>query len=132
MKLRGLWVLLYLIGISSWAAARTRAAVSRRERSRCQRPEGDPTQWTEKGLRWKIELPGVGHSSPVIWKEFLYVATSTPEGERTLRCLNAMNGKQLWAHTVRLGKNGLHKKNSYASATPAVDAERVYITFGDE
>lgn len=133
MKLRGLWILLCLIGISSWAAAQDTWPRFRGENGvGVSDLKGIPTQWSEKDYEWKIELPGVGHSSPVIWKEYLYVATSTPEGERTLRCLNAMTGKQLWAHTVRLGKNGLHKKNSYASATPAVDAERVYITFGDD
>lgn len=94
--------------------------------------KGLPTQWTEQDYEWKIELPGVGHSSPVIWKDALFLATSEPNGERTLRCFDAITGKQRWAESTTLGQNGLHKKNSYASATPAVDEERVYITFGDD
>jgi outer membrane protein assembly factor BamB len=94
--------------------------------------KGLPTQWTEQDYEWKVELPGVGHSSPVIWKDALFVATSEPTGERSIRCLDALTGKQRWAESTTLGKNSLHKKNSYASSTPAVDEERVYVTFGDD
>lgn len=94
--------------------------------------KGLPTQWTEKDYEWKIELPGVGHSSPVIWKEALFLCTSSTDGERTLRCYDALTGRQRWAESIKLGTNALHKKNSYASATPAVDEERVYVTFGDD
>ena len=93
--------------------------------------KGVPTNWTEQDYEWKIELPGVGHSSPVIWKDALFLATSDSSGERTLRCLDALTGKQRWAQSVKLGANKTHNKNNYASATPAVDDERVYITFGD-
>ncbi len=94
--------------------------------------QGMPTNWTEQDYEWRIELPGVGHSSPVIWKDALFLATSDPNGERTLRCFDALTGKQRWAQSIKLGTNGLHKKNSYASATPAVDDERVYVTYGDD
>ncbi len=94
--------------------------------------KGLPTQWTEKDFEWQVELPGVGHSSPVIWKDALFLATSDSSGERTLRCLDALTGKQRWAQSVKLSANKTHNKNNYASATPAVDAERVYITFGDD
>ncbi len=94
--------------------------------------KGLPTNWSEQDYEWKIELPGIGHSSPVVWKDFLFLATSDPQGERTLRGFDALSGKERWSHSIQLGQNGLHKKNSYASATPAVDEERVYITFGDD
>ena len=94
--------------------------------------KGLPTQWTEEDYEWKITLPGTGHSSPVIWKDALFLATGEESGARSLRCYDAITGKERWAETVTLGKNHLHKKNSYASATPAVDEDRVYITFGDD
>ncbi len=94
--------------------------------------KGLPTQWTAQDYEWKIELPGVGHSSPVIWKDALFLTTSETNGARSLRCLDALTGKQRWAESTTLGTNALHKKNSYASSTPAVDDERVYVTFGDD
>lgn len=36
-----------------------------------------PTEWSEKkNVRWKVELPGLGHATPVIWGDTLYVLTA--------------------------------------------------------
>lgn len=90
-----------------------------------------PEALTEKDVRWKTALPGKGHSSPVIWGERVFV-TANPEGtgRRVLVCVNAADGRIAWqrdfdgATTFRQ-----HADNSYASATPAVDAERVYVAW---
>ncbi len=44
-----------------------------------------PLEWSEdKNVHWKIDLPGLGSSTPVIWKDLLYVLTAVPsEGEAT-------------------------------------------------
>lgn len=94
--------------------------------------KGLPSQWSESDYAWKIELPGVGHSSPVIWGDALFLTTAEKSGERSIRCYDAITGQQRWAQSSTLGQNALHKKNSYASATPTVDEERVYVTFGDD
>jgi outer membrane protein assembly factor BamB len=93
--------------------------------------KGVPVQWTEKDYEWVRDLPGKGHSSPVIWKDRLFVGTGHEDGSRTLLCLNAITGEDVWSQTIKLGTNHLHLKNSYGSGTPAVDGERVYIAFGD-
>jgi outer membrane protein assembly factor BamB len=93
--------------------------------------KGVPTAWTVNDYEWVIELPGVGHSSPVVWDQSLFVTSATEEGERTLFCLNADTGKEIWRHSASLGKNHLHQMNSYASASPVVDADCVYVTLAD-
>ncbi len=41
-------------------------------------PKADPpTEWSEeKNIRWKAEIPGLGHATPVIWGDTLYVLTA--------------------------------------------------------
>src|SRR6185312_6180378 len=58
-----------------------------------------PVKWDEgSGLLWKVALPGLGNSSPVIWGDRLFVLASPRGGrERQLLCLSASTGKQLWA-----------------------------------
>ena len=98
-----------------------------------------PVKWTEKNILWKIEVPGLGNSSPIIWKDHLYLQTATSDGkERQLLCLSVKDGSTLWKESVAAklgvakGKKGLiHAKNSFASSSAAVDAERVYTVFWD-
>ncbi|MFQ5731973.1 MAG: PQQ-binding-like beta-propeller repeat protein [Planctomycetaceae bacterium] len=94
--------------------------------------KGIPTSWSRADYQWKVTLPGVGHSSPVIWKDRLFVTSAIDEGkERYLFCLNAETGKTLWKRTTGLNRSHKHLKSSWASATPAVDGERVYVAFAD-
>lgn len=93
---------------------------------------GVPVEWTERDYEWTRKLAGKGHSSPVIWKERLFLTCGHEDGKRTLVCLNALTGADLWSQTITLDANHLHLKNSYASGTPAVDGERVYAAFADD
>jgi outer membrane protein assembly factor BamB len=40
-----------------------------------------PVQWTEKNIVWKAEVPGRGHSSPVIWGDRIFLTTAVPTGK---------------------------------------------------
>lgn len=93
--------------------------------------KGIPSVWTVNDYAWSIDLPGVGHSSPVVWEKKLFVTSAEQDGARHIFCLDADTGAEQWRHTVRLGKNHLHKMNSWASGTPTTDGERVYIAFAD-
>jgi outer membrane protein assembly factor BamB len=92
-----------------------------------------PVKWSEKsGLLWKVELPGAGNSSPVVWGDHLFLQTATPDGkERLLLCLNPANGKVRWSQPVPGNKASINPRNSLASSTPATDGERVYVVFWD-
>lgn len=93
--------------------------------------QGLPTAWTESDYEWVVELPGIGHSSPVVWDEALFLTTATEDGARTLHRFNALTGKEVWTQMTRLGVPPTHKKSSLASSTPALDGERVYVAFAD-
>ena len=93
-----------------------------------------PTQWSAtRNIAWKVPVPGVGHSSPIIWDDRVFMATAVPEKkERALLCFDRRTGKLLWQQTVLTAD--LEKKNSensFASCTPATDGKRVYVAFLD-
>jgi outer membrane protein assembly factor BamB len=95
--------------------------------------KGIPIHWDEqRGILWKVPLPGLGNSSPVVWGERLFVQTAGPGGkDRQLLCLDTRSGKLLWSKGVTGGKARTHPKNTLASSSPATDGQRVYAAFWD-
>jgi len=97
------------------------------------RQKGIPVTWSPGDYAWNVELPGVGHSSPVVWNDRLFVTSAVSRGAvRYLFCLNATTGKQIWTQSIGLNRSRKHKKSSWASSTPAVDGEQVYVAFADK
>ncbi len=95
--------------------------------------KGIPATWSQGDYEWNIELPGVGHSSPIIFGEKLFVTTATNEGAiRYLFCLNANTGEKIWSQTVGFNRSHKHNLGSWASSTPATDGKRVYVAFADQ
>lgn len=94
--------------------------------------KGVPSTWSESDLAWTVNLPGKGHSCPVIWEDALFVTTGGEDGSRTLLCLDANTGEERWQVTQKYAASHLHQKNSYASGTPATDGEHVVVAFADE
>lgn len=91
-----------------------------------------PATWSDDDYLWKIKLTGIGHGSPVGWENRLFVTSGDPQsGALTLQCLSADTGEQLWNRSFAGGVYSMHNLNSYASTTPAVDAERVYVTWSE-
>lgn len=83
-------------------------------------------------LLYKVKLAGKGNGSPVLWKEKLFIQEATKDGsERSLVCLHADTGKELWRVTQKGEFAKTHVKSSLASATPAVDGDRVYCLTWD-
>jgi outer membrane protein assembly factor BamB len=91
-----------------------------------------PASWTDKDLNWKIELPGIGHSSPVLWGEKIFLLSADSKtATRYVLCINSKNGKQIWRRDYPGVPHHLHVNSSFASVTPAVDADRVYVAWSD-
>src|SRR5436309_1188504 len=85
-----------------------------------------PLYWgATSNVTWKTELPGIGHASPIVWRERIFTVSAVPETqERLLLCVDRTDGKLLWRENVVTSplehKNSL---NSFASSTPATDGE---------
>ncbi len=116
-----------------------------------------PDKWSAtENVAWKVELPGRGWSSPVVRGGRLFLTTVVNSGESEapkkglyfggdrpqppksahewwVYCLDLETGKTRWKQKVHEGAPGsaIHIKNSFASETPVVDAERVYFYFGN-
>jgi outer membrane protein assembly factor BamB len=118
-----------------------------------------PATWdSAEGMRiqWKTAIPGLGHSSPVIWGGRLFVTTAvstqdnptlklglygniTPVKEDTphqwrLFCLDTETGDILWEQTAQKGVPEVqrHPKSTHANSTPATDGRRVVAFYGSE
>ncbi len=101
-----------------------------------------PTHWTAtENIAWKSPVPGIGHSSPIVWGDCIFLTSClissnptkkelTAEHDRVLLCYDRRDGTKLWQKTVLTALlESKHKLNTYASSTPATDGERVFVTF---
>lgn len=116
-------------------------AASAQEWPRFRGPDGSgigdakniPASFTEKDFNWKIDLPGSGHSSPILWgdKIFITCAAENPNSGtgmfRRLLCVNAADGKVLWTREHLSHTYARHAENSFASPTCAADVHHVYV-----
>lgn len=93
-----------------------------------------PVKWdSTTNVVWKVSVPGLGYSSPVVWNDRLFTTTAVAEsGEKILLCYNCTNGELVWKRTVIKGPfEGKHNDNSFASGTPSTDGKRIYVSFLD-
>jgi outer membrane protein assembly factor BamB len=95
-----------------------------------------PAKWSESDCNWVAKLPGIGHSSPVVWKDkiFLLSASGKPEGKEMMRhvlCLSTKDGSVLWQRDYPGVPHHLHTRSSFASCTPCVDESQVYVAWSD-
>lgn len=120
-------------------------------------PNADPpVEWSEsKNIRWKVELPGKGHSTPIIWEDQIFLTTAVPYGEMLppkhstapgthdgvpvtqkqdfkVLAVDRRNGKIAWQTSVlkKLPHEGGHYTGSLASNSAVTDGEHVYAFFG--
>jgi outer membrane protein assembly factor BamB len=119
--------------------------------------KGLPDKWsTTENVAWKLDIPGRGWSSPVVWGDSVFITTviNTGESEAPKKglyfggdrlnpptsvhqwkviCLDLSTGKVRWERQVHEGqpKSSMHIKSSYASETAVTDGQRVYFSFGN-
>jgi outer membrane protein assembly factor BamB len=99
-----------------------------------------PAEWSDaKNLKWSVDLPGNGHSCPIVVGDKVIVTCWTgadaPEMVRHLMCFDRATGKQLWDTPVDPvvqdePYRGMFAQHGYASHTPVSDGERIYCFFG--
>jgi outer membrane protein assembly factor BamB len=84
----------------------------------------------EEDIAWKVELPGIGHSSPVVWGDKVYVTCAEKEtAKRIVLCINSADGSIAWKREFNSFTFHQHAQNSYASSSPAVDDIGLYVTW---
>lgn len=92
-----------------------------------------PTTWSpDSKFAWKVDLPGYGQSTPVVFEETVFVTSVTGENKETLniQAINASDGENKWTFEH---PNSSPEKNtvmvSRAAPTPVVDASGVIVFF---
>jgi outer membrane protein assembly factor BamB len=91
-----------------------------------------PTHWMDDDFNWKVALPGSGHSSPVLWGGKIFLLSGDEKsGQRFALCLSTNDGRILWQRDFEFTPFQKHEHNSFASSTPAVDSERVYLVWNE-
>jgi outer membrane protein assembly factor BamB len=95
---------------------------------------GLPLEWDEKkNVVWKTPIHDRGWSSPVIWKDQVWMTTATKAGTRLFAvCVHKDSGKIL--HDIHVFDveipMSITADNTYATPTPVIEEGRVYIHFG--
>ncbi len=118
-----------------------------------------PVTWSEsENIKWKVELPGTGSSTPVIWGDKIFIQTAIQTGDEPsaparpaprrrgppstpapkaplefkLICLDRGTGKIIWERTAieAIPHEGHHPTGSFASYSPVTDGEHVWASFG--
>ena len=93
-----------------------------------------PQEWSEeKNITWKTAIHGRAWSSPVVWKNQIWLTTATEDGKEYFAvCLDRNSGKII--HDVKLFEikepQYVHPTNTYASSTPVIEEGFVYVHFG--
>ena len=91
-----------------------------------------PVKWNRtENIAWQVEIPGVGHASPVVWNDHVFlVGCETKSEQRFLLCLDRKTGGTKWReNVVHTPLETKHPLNSYASGTPTTDGETIYVAF---
>jgi len=117
-----------------------------------------PVTWSEtENVKWKVEVPGEGSSSPIVWGDKLFFNTAVETDKKgvpaasegqdrpfhggeaptniykfDLVCLDRNTGKLLWQKTARedMPHEGHHPDHGFASYSPVTDGVHVWAYFG--
>ncbi len=94
-----------------------------------------PIRWGEnENIAWQVDLPGRGHSSPILAGDLVVVATATQANQRQMvLAFDRQSGAKRWEAVVHTGgfpePRETHPTSSEANSTVAFDGERFFTTF---
>ncbi len=89
-----------------------------------------PATWTDADYAWTADLPGGGHSSPVVWGDRVFITSGDQKtATRFIQCFQAADGTCLWTKTYESSPCKQNALNAYAATTPALDGERLYLSW---
>ncbi len=133
MNLRIMLAAPVLLSVGGWAGAETWERFRGPHGSGIAQNQNLPIDFDDaKNLVWKVAVPGLGNSSPVVWNDQIFVQSASADGkERLLLSLDAKTGAILWKRASVGSKAAIHTMNTLASATPATDGQAVYIATWD-
>jgi len=126
------------IGLALWVLCLSVITVSAGNWARFRGPDGAgqsddqgiPSVWTKDDCVWRVDLPGVGHSSPVVWDDRVFVTSALEaDGTKIIQSLSTRDGSLIWEKRFPTTPSDLGRSTSHDKSTPAVDAERIYLVW---
>jgi outer membrane protein assembly factor BamB len=121
--------------------------------------EAAPVSWNiaaGRNLLWQTPIPGLGHASPIVWANRIYIATAVRPGAKAelkvglygagasysekephqwrLLCTDKLSGRILWdkLEFEAVPRVERHTKATHCNSTPATDGARIVALFGSE
>lgn len=111
-----------------------------------------PLEWSDStNVRWKVEIPGRGASSPVVWGDRIFLTTAVPVGAAgeaqhaprggltprgvhrfVVMAIDRKTGRTIWERVAREQEPheaGHFENSTWASGSPITDGQRVYASF---
>jgi len=95
--------------------------------------ENIPLKWDESVIKWKTAIHDKGYSSPVVYNNQIWVTTATTDGKKLYAvCLDYQTGNIIYDLLVFTPEvvEGKHSLNTYASPTPCIEKDKVYVHYG--
>lgn len=103
-----------------------------------------PVEWSEsKNVKWKTAIPGLGHATPILWNDRIYVQSAEQVSEGglltdavyrfKLMAIDRKTGTIVWDKTLREShpaEDSHHNTTTYASTSGLTDGEHLYAFFG--
>jgi len=167
-SIRGLTVACVFLGLSSVAFGQEFESQRQQNWHQWRGPDATglapladpPVEWdTTKNVKWKVAIPGLGNSTPIVWGDRIFLTTAVKtetvanvpddqfadkSGGRfgivhdkhvfqfVVLCLDRATGNIRWQQVAHEGMphEGYHPDNSYATPSPTTDGRRVYVSFG--
>jgi outer membrane protein assembly factor BamB len=111
-----------------------------------------PLEWSEtKNVRWKVEIPGRGSSTPVVWNDRLFLTTAVPVGVAgdmqhaprgglqqrgvhrfVVMAIDRATGRTIWERTAaeqEPHEAGHFENSTWASGSPITDGQSIFAYF---
>jgi len=157
--MKALLALAFCLGLASAVNAQNWPSFRGQNSSGVADGNNPPTTWdAEKSsnIVWKTPIPGLGHSSPVVWGDRVFVTTAVSSAAKSqfvhgltetsasaddtskhswrVYCLDKNTGRIIWEKAIYEGtpKTKRHVKASFANATPTTDGKHLIVSFGSE
>lgn len=114
-----------------------------------------PVEWSlTKNVKWKVAIPGESSATPIIWDHRVFVVAAVETNRAAAKppvaddraktqpptrlyqfvviCVDRNTGKEMWRDVAceDVPHEGRHSTNTYASASPTTDGQRLYVSFG--
>jgi outer membrane protein assembly factor BamB len=87
-----------------------------------------PIEWgPDENVAWKVELPGLGGSTPAVWGDRIFVTVGV-DGENFVVAYDR-KGQELWRTPVGKERAGKHRKATGSNPSPVTDGESVFVYF---